>query len=57
VVQKSDVYKEKTNEETLEKLREFCGEHLGVYKKPKLIEFMDEIPMTTVGKVDRKKLR
>ena len=57
VVQKSDAYREKTHEETLRELREFCREHLGAHKKPKIIEIVDEIPMTAAGKVDRKKLR
>lgn len=35
----------------------FCKEHMAPYKVPKIIEFTDQIPLTAVGKVDKKKLR
>ncbi|ARD84883.1 long chain fatty acid Co-A ligase [Ferroplasma acidiphilum] len=35
----------------------FCKERLAVYKVPKIIEFRDELPLTLVGKVDKKALR
>jgi len=34
-----------------------CNEMLTNYKRPKFIEFMDELPKTNVGKVLRKELR
>jgi long-chain acyl-CoA synthetase len=34
-----------------------CKEKLTAYKVPKLVEFMDELPKSTVGKVLRRKLR
>jgi long-chain acyl-CoA synthetase len=38
-------------------LREFCRKDLAAYKVPKLIEFRDELPKSTVGKVLRRQLR
>ncbi len=35
----------------------FCKENFAPYKIPKILEFMDEIPLTAVGKVDKKALR
>jgi long-chain acyl-CoA synthetase len=42
---------------TVEELRSFCGENLTGYKKPKHVEFRDELPKTNVGKILRRKLR
>lgn len=38
-------------------LIEFVGERLAGYKKPKSIEFRDELPRTSLGKIDREALR
>jgi len=38
-------------------LRRFVGERLAGYKRPRRIEFMDELPKTATGKVQRYKLR
>ena len=35
----------------------FCKENMAPYKIPKIVEFVDEIPLTAVGKVDKKALR
>jgi long-chain acyl-CoA synthetase len=35
----------------------FCKENMAGYKRPKLIEFRDEIPTSNVGKVLRRVLR
>lgn len=35
----------------------YCREHMSPYKVPKIIEFIEEMPLTTVGKVDKKMLR
>jgi len=35
----------------------FCKEKLAAYKVPKAVEFMDELPTSTVGKVLRRELR
>jgi long-chain acyl-CoA synthetase len=38
-------------------LREFCRKDLTAYKVPKFIEFRDELPKSTVGKILRRELR
>jgi len=35
----------------------FCKKKLAAYKVPKMVEFMDELPKSTVGKVLRRELR
>ena len=42
---------------TAEQLSEFCKTQLTGYKKPKYIEFRDELPKTNVGKILRRALR
>ncbi|NIV10488.1 MAG: AMP-binding protein [Aliifodinibius sp.] len=41
---------------TEEELREWCKKDLAGYKVPKQIEFRDELPKTTVGKILRREL-
>ncbi len=36
---------------------EFCGERLAGYKKPKSVEFWDELPKSPAGKILKKELR
>jgi len=38
-------------------LAEYCRQQLTGYKKPKFIEFRDELPKTNVGKILRRELR
>ena len=38
-------------------IRDYCGEHLTGYKKPKHVRFVDEMPKTNVGKILRRELR
>ena len=40
-----------------EDVRAHCKENLTGYKRPKQIEFMEDLPKTTVGKILRKELR
>ena len=42
---------------TKEQLLEHCKHELTAYKKPKYIEFRDELPKTNVGKILRRQLR
>ena len=42
---------------TEEEVIAHCRKKLASYKTPKVIEFMDELPKSTVGKVLRRKLR
>jgi long-chain acyl-CoA synthetase len=42
---------------TAEQLMDYCRQQLTGYKKPKYIEFRDELPKTNVGKILRRALR
>jgi len=42
---------------TEEDLGEYCRQHLTGYKRPKYIEFRDDLPKTNVGKILRRELR
>lgn len=42
---------------TAEALTDYCKERLAPYKVPKIVEFIDQLPRTPVGKPDRKALR
>jgi long-chain acyl-CoA synthetase len=42
---------------TVEQLMDYCKQNLTGYKKPKYIEFRDELPKTNVGKILRRALR
>ncbi len=39
------------------KILTFCQENMAAYKIPKAIHFVDTIPLTAVGKIDKKQLR
>jgi long-chain acyl-CoA synthetase len=47
----------KNSEETKADILKFAQENLAKYKIPKIIEIVDEMPLTSVGKVDKKLLR
>jgi benzoate-CoA ligase len=40
-----------------EELKNFVKERLAPYKYPRVIEFLDELPKTATGKIQRFKLR
>ena len=40
-----------------EEIIDYCRKNLTAYKVPKQIEFMEELPKTTVGKILRRELR
>jgi long-chain acyl-CoA synthetase len=42
---------------TEDALKQFCRENLTGYKRPKFIEFRDELPKSNVGKILRRELR
>ena len=42
---------------TVEQLMDYCREQFTGYKKPKYIEFRDDLPKTNVGKILRRELR
>ncbi|MFC7441093.1 long-chain-fatty-acid--CoA ligase [Laceyella putida] len=41
---------------TAQELMQWCGERLAPYKVPQYVEFVDELPKSTVGKVLRRKV-
>lgn len=46
------------NQSTLqEKIMHFCRSNMAAYKIPKHIHFLDALPLTAVGKIDKKALR
>ena len=57
VVQKSAAYKDTPDDEVRQSILAFAKEKLSPYKVPKIVEFTDAIPLTAVGKVDKKVLR
>ena len=57
VVQKSRAFKDQPEETLKQDILNFARENLSPYKVPKMIEFMDSLPLTPVGKVDKKALR
>jgi acyl-CoA synthetase (AMP-forming)/AMP-acid ligase II len=57
IIQKSEAYKDKPNEDVEAELITYAKEKLAPYKVPKVIEFVDGIPLTSVGKVDKKAMR
>jgi long-chain acyl-CoA synthetase len=42
---------------TVDDLKQFCRENLTGYKRPKVIEFRNELPKSNVGKILRRELR
>ncbi len=46
-----------TDDEVREKILSFCRENMAPYKVPKRVHFIDTIPLTPVGKIDKKALR
>ncbi|MDD5711868.1 MAG: AMP-binding protein [Smithellaceae bacterium] len=57
VVQLADRAKVKDPEAIKKDLIDHCRENLAAYKVPKIVEITDAIPLTAVGKVDKKALR
>ena len=57
VVQKNTSYQNMPEEELMAEIMHFAKRSLAPYKVPKIYEFMDTIPLTTVGKIDKKALR
>ncbi|MBF0209771.1 MAG: long-chain fatty acid--CoA ligase [Desulfamplus sp.] len=42
---------------TIEEMEQFCKDNMAGYKRPRTIEFRDELPVSNVGKVLRRTLR
>ncbi|MFX1298763.1 MAG: hypothetical protein ACFFD2_28375, partial [Promethearchaeota archaeon] len=45
------------NEETKANILKYAQENLAKYKVPKIIEISDNLPLTVIGKIDKKALR
>jgi acetyl-CoA synthetase len=45
------------SEALAEDIRSFVREHLAKHEVPRAIEFVEALPMTTTGKIQRRKLR
>lgn len=56
-VQLSAAGKAKDKDQVKQEILAFCKENLSAYKVPKRILIIDEVPLTPVGKVDKKALR
>jgi long-chain acyl-CoA synthetase len=56
-IQLRDAYKKKEQSEVEADILAFCRENMSAFKIPKIIKFVDQIPLTSVGKVDKKALR
>jgi len=57
VVQRTEAAAAAAPDEVKRQIVEFCRERMAPYKVPKVIEFVDELPLTAIGKVDKKALR
>jgi acyl-CoA synthetase (AMP-forming)/AMP-acid ligase II len=45
-----------TTPPTADEIRQFCAKHLARYKKPKAVYFVEELPRTKMGKLDKTQL-
>ncbi len=57
VVQPRKMDSHRSTQELEAEIRAFCQENFAPYKVPKIVEFVTNIPLTSVGKVDKKALR
>jgi acyl-CoA synthetase (AMP-forming)/AMP-acid ligase II len=57
VAQLTEEHRKRDSEETKAEIIEFARRNLAPYKTPKIVEFVDAIPLTTIGKVNKKALR
>jgi 4-hydroxybenzoate-CoA ligase len=51
------VLKEAQNAETADELKEFVKNKVGLWKYPRWVDIVDELPKTATGKIQRFKLR
>ncbi|MGB6064676.1 MAG: AMP-binding protein [Desulfomonilaceae bacterium] len=57
VVQLKQAFKDRDQEKLKEDLLGYARDNFAPYKLPKIIEILDAMPLTSVGKVDKKALR
>ncbi len=51
------VLKDKNKNPGADQIKAYCKERIAAYKVPKMVEFVDDLPKSLVGKVLRRKLR
>jgi len=56
-VQLSEDHKSRNEDDISAEIMEYFAANMAVYKKPKLIHFVDAIPLTPIGKIDKKAMR
>ncbi|MFZ2633182.1 MAG: hypothetical protein WA081_17860 [Desulfosalsimonadaceae bacterium] len=54
---KAFVVVKKGEDLTMDEVIGYCKQHLAPYKIPKLVEFVEELPKSAVGKILRRELR
>jgi acyl-CoA synthetase (AMP-forming)/AMP-acid ligase II len=57
VIQPAQSTKDQDRATLKQEILDHCKQNMAPYKIPKIIEFIDQMPLTTVGKVDKKALR
>ena len=57
LIQIDPSHQDKDRDGLEKEISEYCRENMAPYKRPKTIEFVEELPLTAVGKVDKKALR
>lgn len=57
VIQLKSASREKDRRQVEADIVAYCRENMAPYKVPKIVEVVDQMPLTAVGKVDKKKLR
>ena len=56
-VELSEDAKSQTEDDLQALITQFCRDNMAAYKLPKQVHFIDAIPLTAVGKIDKKALR
>ena len=56
-VELAEAYKQSNPDQLAEQITLFCRANMAAFKVPKKIHFIDSIPLTAVGKIDKKSLR
>jgi acyl-CoA synthetase (AMP-forming)/AMP-acid ligase II len=57
IIQLAPNHRDKDRDSLEKDLMQYCHENMAPYKRPKSIEFVESLPLTAVGKVDKKALR
>jgi acyl-CoA synthetase (AMP-forming)/AMP-acid ligase II len=57
VVERAAAARDRPEQAVRDEILAFARESLSPYKVPKIVEFIDQLPLTAVGKVDKKALR